>query len=239
MAQRLAMVGSCLFVVAMTTMFAQAGAKSLFLDPTSGVSVEAAPARRMAGPAAPERRTASAAVRNVGLMYYVERQRPDGRSERVSPTTVFHSGDRIRLLLTSNANGRLVIAQRGADGRAVVLFPDRRIAAGDNRVRAGQPTPLPSVDAWFKFDDHPGEERLIVTLTRESAVSGAPGPDTRRQETALNAEDAVRAAQAQKGSKSLVVEVDPVPERAAAYVVKPIATDADSTLATEIVLVHE
>src|ERR1035441_3194605 len=61
-----------------------------------------------------------------------------------------------RILLKSNSNGRLVIAQRDSGGGSSVLFPDPRVAGGDNRIRASQVTALPSESTWFKFDEHPG-----------------------------------------------------------------------------------
>jgi len=117
---------------------AQTGAKRFFLTPR--VAVELRQSRRrvptLRNRPGPEAGGADAAGVNAGLMYYIERQGPDGRVDRVNPTTIFHSGDRIRLQLKSNVAGRLVIAQRNPDGSSGVLFPDSRVNGGDNRIQA-------------------------------------------------------------------------------------------------------
>src|SRR5437588_553212 len=116
------------FIIAQTSA-PEKGAKALFLDPTSGAAVSAKPIH-------PVSQSASVSVRklpdtsssvNAGIMYYIERQRPDGQLERVTPSVTFRSGDRIRVQLKSNVNGTLTIAQRNPDGGSTVLFPDARV----------------------------------------------------------------------------------------------------------------
>jgi hypothetical protein len=174
-------------------------------------------------------------------MYYIERQGPDGQFERVNPTMTFHSGDKIRIQLKSNINGRLVIAQRDSDGGSGVLFPDPRVEGGDNHIHAGQLTALPSASTWFKFDEHAGEERLLVMLTPEGNQP-APGafPEVPpKQWDSRRTEQVAQLAQVQKGSKALVIEVDETKAAAATYVVQPAGqTVAQGVITTEIVLQH-
>lgn len=222
------------------------GAKALFLDPTSGAAVASTKTRiagraGQAAPVAAKKPSQVPPVVNAGLMYYIERQRPDGQFERVNPTVTFRSGDRIRIHLKSNVDGRLVIAQRDSQGGSGVLFPDPRVNGGDNRIRAGQMTALPSATTWFKFDEHPGEERLLVMLTPQGNQV-APGvfPDVPPQQwDSRRTEQFALLAQAQKGSKALVVEVDEAKESAATYVVQPAGKVVDQgVITTEIVLQH-
>ena len=222
----------------------ETGAKALFLDPTSGAAV--APmntgASGRSGSGATKKRPEAAMTVNAGLMYYIERQRPDGQLERVNPTATFRSGDKIRIYLKSNVNGKLVIAQRDSDGGSGVLFPDSRVDGGDNRIRAGQVTALPSGSTWFKFDEHPGKEHLLVLLTPEGNQPAAGAfPDVPpKQWNPQRTEQVALLAQAQKGSKALVVEVDETKESAATYVVQPAGqTVAQGVITTEIVLQHQ
>jgi len=221
---------------------AQNGAKALFLDPTSGAAVASRSARTTARSApAAAKATAPATGVNAGLMYYLEIARPDGSLQRVSPTTIFRSGDRIRIQLQSNVNGRLVIAQRDPDGTSSVLFPDPRVNGGDNRIQAKQLTALPSASTWFRFDDNPGEEHLLVMLTPDinQAAPGVLPLVPPKQWDQRRTEEVTLLAQAQRGSKALVVEVDNSRDSAATYVVQPAGqTVSQGVITTEIILIH-
>jgi hypothetical protein len=219
---------------------AQQGAKALFLDPSSGAAVSATPRPNGKANTATSTNPAAAVVTNTGLMYYMELGHPDGTIERVGPATVFHSGDKIRIQLQSNADGRLVIAQRNADGTSGILFPDARINGGDNLVRAGQTTALPSPDAWFRFDQNPGEERLLVTLTRQVPGASPTSAALPREWDRKRTDEVTQLAQAQKGSKALVIEVDHSREAPATYIVQPAGqTGATGAVTAEIVLIHK
>ncbi|MBZ5623309.1 MAG: DUF4384 domain-containing protein [Acidobacteriia bacterium] len=223
---------------------AQTGAKALFLDPTSGsgvapVNTASSNAKKPAAVRKPAEPTPLAV--NAGLMYYIERQGPDDRVDRVNPTTIFHSGDKIRLQLKSNVAGRLVIAQRNADGTSGVLFPDGRVNGGDNRIQANMVAALPSWGAWFKFDNNPGEERLLVMLTPEGSnvQPGAVPTEPLRPWDDKRTQGVTLLAQAQRGSKALVIEVDESKDSAATYIVQPAGkVVSQGVITAEIVLVH-
>ncbi len=223
---------------------AQTGAKALFLDPTSGSGVAPVkPASSSAKKSTEARKSVEPTplAVNAGLMYYIERQGPDGRVDRVNPTTIFHSGDKIRLQLKSNVAGRLVIAQRNADGSSGVLFPDSRVNGGDNRIQANTVAALPSWGAWFKFDNNQGEERLLVMLTPEGSnvQPGAMPAEPMRPWDEKRTQDVTLLAQAQRGSKALVIEVDDSKDSAATYVVQPAGkVVSQGVITAEIVLVH-
>ena len=223
---------------------AQTGAKALFLDPTSGsgvAPVKAASSNPKKSTAARKPEEPAPLAVNAGLMYYIERQGTDGRVDRVNPTTIFHSGDKIRLQLKSNVAGRLVIAQRNADGSSGVLFPDSRVNGGDNRIQADTVAALPSWGAWFKFDNNPGEERLLVMLTPEgsSVQPGAMPAEPMRPWDQKRTQDVTLLAQAQRGSKALVIEVDESKDSAATYVVQPAGkVVSQGVITAEIVMVH-
>ncbi len=222
----------------------QQGAKALFLDPTSGAALASTKAGTsgQSKTAAAKKSTDVRPTVNAGLMYYIERQGPDGQFERVNPTVTFHSGDKIRIQLKSNVDGRLVIAQRDSEGGSGVLFPDPRVEGGDNRIHAGQMTALPSASTWFKFDEHPGEERLLVLLTPAgNQVTPGAFPDVPpKQWDVRRTEQVAQLAQAQKGSKALVIEVDETKTSPATYVVQPAGQMvSQGVITTEIVLQHK
>lgn len=239
----------CVVVLAIGAMFvevavAQTGAKALFLDPTSGSGV--APVKAPTSKQKKSTKTQKPVEPtplgvNAGLMYYIERQGADGQVDRVNPATIFHSGDKIRLQLKSNVDGRLVIAQRNPDGSSGVLFPDSRVNGGDNRIQANTVAALPSWGAWFKFDNNPGEEHLLVMLTPEGSnvQPGAMPAEPMRPWDEKRTQDVTLLAKAQLGSKALVIEVDDSKESPATYVVQPAGKVVSQGIITaEIVLVH-
>ena len=232
-----------------SAMFAQEsapekGAKALFLDPTSGVALAPSKPRTASQTAsvAGKKPVADTSLPlNAGLMYYIERQRSDGQMERVNPTVTFRSGDRIRIQLKTNVEGRLTIAQRNAESGSSVLFPDIKVNEGDNRIHAGQVTALPSATSWFKFDENPGEEHLLVMLTPQGAQASPEvlPPGSPKQWDSRKTQELTQLAQTQKGSKSLVIEVDEAKETPATYIVQPAGkVVAGGVITTEVILQH-
>jgi hypothetical protein len=88
----------------------------------------------------------------------------------VDGDTVFHAGDRIRLMVESNEGGHLYVVNRGSSGTWKLLFPAAEIKAGDNRIQPRTKYEIPS-GYTFTFDEQPGMEKLFVVLSRE------PEPD--------------------------------------------------------------
>jgi hypothetical protein len=239
-----ALAVACAAVMALAE--GEKGAKALFFDPATGAAVSPVrPAHQpRSAPATEAHREAAPPAANAGLMYYIERQTSGGAVERVSPATVFHSGDRIRIAFQSNIDGRLMIAQCDSAGTSSVLFPDPRVIAGDDRIRARQETVVPAAPAWFRFDVHPGEERLLVMLTPEGArntpfaANSATDREPVAQLDARRTQELAQSAHAQ-GSKALVIEIDDTSSAPAAYVVhRPGEGSSNSIITTEIVLQH-
>ena len=132
-----------------------------------------ADARPDAGASAPR-------VPNAGLKYRILRRGSTGEGFEVDPDTVFRSGDRIRLGFEPNIDGFLYVIQEGTSGRWSMLFPHPRIQSGRNDVARFREVAIPPA-GWFRFDDTPGTERILVYLSREkvTALPGADGPVVR------------------------------------------------------------
>ena len=132
-----------------------------------------ADARPDAGASAPR-------VPNAGLKYRILRRGSTGEGLEVDPDTVFRSGDRIRLGFEPNIDGFLYVIQEGTSGRWSMLFPHPRIQSGRNDVVRFREVAIPPA-GWFRFDDTPGIERILVYLSREkvTALPGADGPVVR------------------------------------------------------------
>jgi hypothetical protein len=209
-------------------------------------------------------RVSPALIENMGIKYWLELIQP-GNTQivRVNSNRVFHSGERIRLHVETNVDGRVTLLQLAHDGASLVLFPDARINGGDNYIRAGIDTPVPSARAWIKFDNRPGLERLVVFLTptNRRLPSDRPSPLIQQADTRAAAPqpkpgessdgDIEKPGTAtllaildrSQGGKGLVIEVDDQSERPASYAVLPAggiaSAKAQDPLAIEIRFRHE
>ncbi len=110
----------------------------------------------------------------LGLRYSILKRETPDRYAEVSPDTVFHAHDIIRLSVMSNEKGYLYIVQQGSSGTWSPLFPDPAINAGKNSnyVEAGRRYEIPSGKGeGFEMDERSGEEKVFILLMRE------PEPD--------------------------------------------------------------
>ena len=105
-----------------------------------------------------------------------------GLAVRVDPTNEFHSGDRVRVLLETNADGHLYIFSTTNGGDPVMIYPDPQLDEAGNYLKAHVPFEIPSSLAteerlrWFRFDANAGTEHLYFIFTREP-LSGVPIED--------------------------------------------------------------
>lgn len=198
------------------------GAKAIFIDSTSTtivVTESATPAKRRNKPTTrkptPPAVARSAATEVSGLMYYVELVSANGETSRVTTDRVFRSGERILLHVTSSIDGDIAVLQRMPDGQLTTLFPDARIRNGSAYISKNVDTILPASTAWFRFDNEPGTEELILRLTPR--VATAPPEQSRvTHATPIRTDDITSAA----GSKGLLVETENTGAQQATYVVR-------------------
>lgn len=171
-----------------------------------------------------------------GLSYWIEKV---GRSDtqRVTASTVFHNGDRIRFHLRSNRSGYLYVVTQGTSGRSSYLFPTK---AGESEyIEANRNYTIPS-QAAIVFDAHPGKEVIWLFLSKQplpvdgTAQAAAQGNAVSSNVVALNncgSKDLLiaspEAIQNQCGpksggqSKDILVEDDTSTAEAAGYAVMP------------------
>ncbi len=90
----------------------------------------------------------------------------DKQYSEVAPGTVFHSGDHIRLSLLANEAGYLYVIQKGSTGTWSPIYPSRSAGADAAKIDAGQLQVVPGGVQAFQFDQHAGDEKLYVILSR-------------------------------------------------------------------------
>jgi serine/threonine protein kinase len=86
----------------------------------------------------------------------------------VSPDTIFHNQESIRISLKMPQDGYVYMVQQGSSGRVQVIFPHPRINAGNNRAVRDQELIFPPEQSAppMKFDNRPGTETVYVLFAR-------------------------------------------------------------------------
>jgi Domain of unknown function (DUF4384) len=116
----------------------------------------------------------------IGLTLFM--RDANGLAIRTDPTHVFQKGDRVRVLLETNADGYLYIFNTTNNGPAVMLYPNAELDEAGNYLQAHVPFEIPSSAAveerlrWLAFDENAGDERLFFVFTREP-LPGVPIDD--------------------------------------------------------------
>lgn len=87
-----------------------------------------------------------------------------GNEEAVSPETRFYNGDAVRIRIQADQNGFLYILSRGSSGKISMLYPDRRIQGGNNRIVKGQVVSIPTDGGWFEFNRITGTETIYLAF---------------------------------------------------------------------------
>jgi hypothetical protein len=105
-------------------------------------------------------------VSRLGLRCSLLLRGPDKGYNEVTPGTVFHSGDHIRLSLLANQAGYLYVVQKGSTGAWSPIYPPPDAGTEGAKINPGQLEVVPGGTKAFEFDQNPGAEKLYVILSR-------------------------------------------------------------------------
>ena len=103
----------------------------------------------------------------IGLRYSLLLHQQDGTYAEVSPSKVFHSGDQLRISVMANQPGYLYMISQGSSGNWSPVFPGAGSARDANRVESGHLYQFPSGKDSIRFDQHPGDEKLFLIVSRQ------------------------------------------------------------------------
>jgi hypothetical protein len=118
----------------------------------------------------------------IGLGLTLFLRDSNGMAVRTDPAHEFTKGDRVRVLLETNADGYLYIFNTTNGGQPVMIYPDPELDEAGNYLQAHVPFEIPSSTAgeerlrWFAFDQNAGTEKLYFVFTREP-LTGVPIED--------------------------------------------------------------
>jgi hypothetical protein len=115
------------------------------------------------------------------VQYRLIKRTAGGGLGDTSPSTVFFTGDQVKIAITPNQDGYLYIINntQGRDGQLV--FPDSRINNGTNFVSKNTEYIVPGTcprfanakDCWYEMDDVAGREEFTLIFSRD-AISSLP-----------------------------------------------------------------
>jgi hypothetical protein len=143
-----------------------------------------------------------------GLSYWIELNDASGSpAQTVTDQHAFKAGDRIRLHFKSSADGTISIIQIDSSGTSSVLFPDGRRHLTDDALRVGMDRALPSEKFWFKFDSHPGTEKILVLFARNRTELDRAFP-TRPEMDERTTATLIATAKTSAGSKGLSIDAE-------------------------------
>ena len=126
--------------------------------------------------------TSKVVTQRMGLGLTLFMRDSNGMAVRTDPSREFRKGDRVRVLLETNADGYLYIFNTTDGGEPVMIYPDPELDDAGNYLQAHVPFEIPTSTAaeerlrWFVFDQNAGTERLHFVFTREP-LSGVPMED--------------------------------------------------------------
>ena len=142
----------------------------------------------------------------LGLSYWIELVGQDGEGQQVTDSRIFRSGEKIRLHFRANADGNIALIQLGSSGTSNVLFPDPSRGLDDSRINPREDRILPKESAWFRFDNTPGTEKILVVFARNQRemdiFSIRPSMDVTATKAVLKTVDEIQ------GGKDLILETE-------------------------------
>ncbi len=100
----------------------------------------------------------------IGLRYTLLQRNASGKYDEVLPSTIFHSGDHVKISIMANHAGYLYIIQQGSSGTWSPIFPGQDAAQGTNYVESGKVYEIPN-DGAFELNKQPGKEHLFILLS--------------------------------------------------------------------------
>jgi len=113
-------------------------------------------------------KTTSSPSDSFAVRYGVLQRRPDGQFRGIDVYNAeFHSGDQVRIRLEINRDCYVSILQRGSSGAWSSLYPSAAIHDGQNKIEAYKTFMIPPEPGpGFELDDHPGQEDVVLMVSR-------------------------------------------------------------------------
>jgi hypothetical protein len=126
---------------------------------------------------------------SLALGYTVYMRDASGALMAVPSSKPYKTGDRIAIVLETNADGYLYVFDAENGKNPVMLYPNVQLNGGANEVRAHVRETYPSdIDLAFEFVDPPATEHVFIVVSREP-LAGVPTGDALEKFCAKNRDD--------------------------------------------------
>ena len=180
----------------------------------------------------------SQAVTGVKVTLELER---DGETSTVLPSHEFKSGDRVRILYSTNIDCYVYWMSEGTSGDYFMLFPNPK-AGMDNWVKKNEPYTIP-VKGTFRFDEPKGIEKILLIMSpqklpeleeasKEAAVKGGKVQDSSVSVASVRDEQ-----DAKRKTRDLVFEEE-ADDTTGVVTKTQASTDIDQPFVVSIDLIH-
>ncbi|MEW6730055.1 MAG: DUF4384 domain-containing protein [Acidobacteriota bacterium] len=114
------------------------------------------------------------------LEWRVLKRNDGGSGQETNPKSIFHTGDRLRLVVKANQPGYLYIIHNSEGQDGTLLFPDSRINNGKNFIQKDQEYILPAYcptpefddphDCWWRMTPPGGAEEFTLIFSRDMII---------------------------------------------------------------------
>jgi hypothetical protein len=196
-------VFACALAAAQSSGESKLTPRELFYTPTPG----ATPSEHPSAPSTPAHATGTSSDA-FAVRYGVLQRHPDGKFRGIDVySTEFHSGDQVRIRLEINRDCYVSILQRGSSGSWSSLYPSAAIHDSQNKIEAYKTFMIPPEPGpGFELDDHPGEEDVVLMVSRHYVDVGPLIERLNHTEVVEGSGQEFSESPASVGSRDLVFE---------------------------------
>lgn len=128
-------------------------------------------------------------MRSLALGYTIYMKDTSGSLMPVQASRSYKTGDRIALILETNADGYLYVFDAENGKNPMMLYPNVQLNGGANDVRAHVRETYPAdLDLAFEFVDPPASEHVFIVFSRDP-IAGIPVGDALEKFCAKNRDD--------------------------------------------------
>ena len=125
----------------------------------------------------------------LALGYTIYMKDSTGALLAVNASRAYKTGDRIAIVLETNADGYLYVFNAENGKNPMMLYPNVQLNNGSNEVRAHVRETYPAdLDLAFEFDSTPATEHLFIVVSREP-LAGVPAGEALEKLCAKNRDD--------------------------------------------------
>ena len=166
----------------------------------------------------------------------------DGKISTVLPSYEFKSGDRVKILYSTNIDCYVYWMSEGTSGDYFMLFPNPK-AGMDNWVKKNEAYTIP-VKGTFRFDEPKGVEKLLLVMSPqklpelEEAAQEASVKGGKIQDSSVSVASVREDQESKRKNRDLVFEEE-ADESSGVVTKTQVSQDIDQPFVVNIDLIHK